>query len=110
MRDISINELADKVASEFNLKIPKRVSRKLARDMFEYMFKVMHSDKDRLVLRESDLLSIYKDYDIAAICGALAEGKDVPTYESFRKARKLKPIHKKYIRRPMYHNLRKLEL
>jgi len=98
VRDITIDQITDKVVAQLGLKISKPVARKLARELFKTTFRVMRSNRDRIVFRESDLLSVYRDYDRHKLCMELAEGKDVPTYDDFNKNRRLRPIHKKYIR------------
>jgi hypothetical protein len=102
MRDIKIEEIADRVAEQYFL--PKVVVRKLVKHMFNYIFKVMTSGKDRILMFKSELPQIYTDYDAKRMCHEMIDGKR-PSYDRFFKGHRIKPIHRKHLRRPKWNLL-----
>lgn len=99
MRDVRIDEIAEKVAIEY--RIPKRVVKKMVKHMFDYIYRVIASDKNRVLMIGGDINQVYKDYDIEALCGEMIEGKRKNYNQVF--TRRKRKIHAKYIKTPMFH-------
>jgi hypothetical protein len=99
MRDVKLDEIVVKVAEEY--RIPKRVARKMVRHMFDCIFRVMATDKHRVLMIGGDINQVYKDYDVQALCGEMIEGNRKNYNQVF--TRKKRRIHAKYIKTPMFH-------
>lgn len=103
MRDVHIDDIADRVADKFFL--PKRLVRKLTRHMFKSIFRVMESEKHRVLMRGSAMPQVYTDYDVQKLCGEMIEGRRVTYDRFFKKGHKIRRLHKKYINNPAFHLL-----
>jgi len=73
MREFTINEIADEITRDLMLDIPKSVVRKLIRSHFTYLFKVIKGKKDRILMREADIHTIYTDMNLKELCGEIAD-------------------------------------
>ena len=99
MRDVKLDEIVVKVAEQY--RIPKRVARKMVRHMFDSIYRVMASEKHRVLMIGGDINQVYKDYDVHALCGEMIEGKRKNYTQTF--TTKSKRIHRKYINHPALH-------
>lgn len=93
MRDVTLEEICDAVQKRIELtqgiKLPRALVRKVARQWIAIMKRVIATDRDRLVMREADIVTIYKPIDMDGLCQDLADGKDIPTYDTFIRKHRL---------------------
>lgn len=102
MRDVPLNELADELADQ--LMIPKLAARKMTNHMFRYIFKVMKSKTDRVMMFGSDVPQVYTDYDVKKMCAEMIEDKRVG-YSAFFRHTRIPRIVRRYIKSPRSHLL-----
>lgn len=103
MKDVRLEQIVYRVAEQFHL--PKRVMLKLTRHMFNYIFRVMASGKDRVLMFGSPLPQIYTDYDVKKMCHEMIDGKRTTYMRFFKKGNRMNPIHKKHLKRPKFNLL-----
>lgn len=61
MKHFTPNEIADEVAKDFGLNLPKAVVRKLISHHIRFLFKTMKTKSDRIKMRNCDIHTIYTE-------------------------------------------------
>lgn len=62
MKDFSLDDVAEHLHKTHS-QIPKKVLRKITKDAFSTIVKCIETGRHRVVIRQADIMHIYKDYD-----------------------------------------------
>lgn len=79
MQEFSLDDIVDELHKELDFKGPKKQLRQILRGHLNYIMKVMRSKRHRILMRETDIHTIYVNPDLKELCGKVADLDETKT-------------------------------
>jgi hypothetical protein len=73
MRDFTIDDIVNEIYDELGFTGSKTVLKNIIRHHFKRIIKIMKSKRDRIMLKENDIMTIYTNPDIKELMGKVAD-------------------------------------
>lgn len=84
MREFNLDDIVDVLHEELGFKGPKKQMRQILRHHLNYVLKVMKSKRHRILMRETDIHTIYMNPNLKELCGKIADLDEtkIPQFEN----------------------------